>query len=998
MKTKVKNQLPGIYFTTEPPAPSPVLPRMDIAAFVGIASSGPLNTPVPIEDMDRFRDIFGDNFPIAWNPATGRIQYALLAPSVEAFFSNGGQRCWVVRVAKGAKANRFSLPGLVRADNWQPALSFARSEGSWSDSLRVGTVKQIQALNLIDFQYEADDNYYSVQVAAPSTKLSPGDLLQLNFGDNGPLLFLVIDYVEIMTANNYLPKGPPNISLKGSQGYWFLRSYEPADISESIEVFLLNPEGEKPLPILSMLMPKTNSDFYEVELDMSYENAPLPGELLRINFAEWESLLLPLTKETESLPGEGVRVGGKNGLWPVGLYQGLKAVESWQAEDVHERKPYAEIITFDIIIWNKGEITSSFTNLGFSNKSNRFWARLPSDKELFELPEMMNKYEEPDSLKAEASEPRFPLTGHEDPAVLYLPIGMHFTPRFEISQGPLDYSEMDSLTKNGIESFNAGLFLDTDLADIGSELLLREANHKYYLQGRPLSGIHCLLPINEITLITTPDAVQLDWERGEPILPDLLLPPVLNPVASYEEPGTLILSWSSANDPATYRLQESTDPAFSNPEIIYEGKETTITIPCHKGCPLIYYYRINALYEGKMSPWSNTQKALNPQLDFENCQSPSLEVPQLNPLSLDPAHDYYYIISWSSVNGATRYILQESADPLFSGSLTIFTGSEIYFRVKRRITNDVFYYRVRAENEERISPWSNTCFYVSSAAQMFSVNDPEEYSNENLLSVQRALLRFCAARGDMFTLLSLPYHYTRDEIICHLKALMSIQNGNIVDRDLSFGAVYHPWVEARVSLDKSITAIQPLPPEGSVCGTIALRAITRGPWIAPANEPLRRVVSLISKINLQESRPYIDIPLNLIRQDIRGFLLLSACTLCPESAFRSINVRRLLILLRRLALLEGSIYVFQPNDSDFHTIVKNRFEHLLARLYNLGAFAGNTPAEAYKVVTDQSINTSESLQQGRFIVELRVAPSHPLAFITLRLIQTGHEKLTMHEA
>jgi hypothetical protein len=997
MKTKAKNQLPGIYFTAEPPPPSPVLPRMDIAAFVGIASSGPLNTPVPIEDMDRFRDIFGDNLPLAWNPATGQIQYAFLAPSVEAFFNNGGRRCWVIRVAKGAKANRFSLPGLVRADNWWPALSFARSEGSWSDGLRVGTVSQIQALNLIDFQYEAD-NYYSVQLAAPSTKLGPGDLLQLKFGDNGPLLFLVIDSVEMITINNHLTKGPPNMSIKGTQGHWFLRSYEPADVSESIEAFLLKPEGEKPLPVLSILLPEANSGLYEVDLDMPYEKAPFPGDLLRINFAGGESLLLPLTKEAESLPGGGIRVGGRDGLWPVEPYQGLEAVESWQAEGTHEMKPYAERITFDIIIWSGGEISSSFTKLGFSKKSNRFWARLPSDKELFELPEMMNRYEEPDSLKAEASEPRFPLTGPENPDVLYLPIGMHFMPQFETSQGPLDHYETDTSTMNGIDDFDAGLFLDTDLADIGSGLLLREANHKYYLQGRPLSGIHSLLPINEATLVTIPDAVQVGCERGQPILPDLLLPPVLNPVALTEERGTWVLSWSSANGSATYRLQESIDPAFLQPEIIYEGEETTITISCHKGCPLIYYYRVCALYEGKMSPWSNTQKVLNPQLDFVNCQSTTLEIPQLEPLSLASPLDDYYIISWSSVNGATRYILQESTDPLFSVALTIFTGPETYFRVRRRITNDVFYYRVRAESEERISPWSDTRFYISSARQMFSVKEPEEYSNENLLSVQRALLRFCAARGDMLALLSLPSHYSMNETIGHLKALMSIQEGNIEARDLSFGAVYHPWMEARVSLNHSITAIQPLPPEGAVCGTIALRAITRGPWIAPANEPLKRVVSLISEIGLQGSGPFIDAPLNLIRQDIRGFLLLSADTLSPESAFKSINVRRLLILLRRLALLEGSIYVFQPNDSDFHTMVKSGFEHLLSKLYNLGAFAGNTPAEAYRVVTDQSVNTSESLQQGRFIVELRVAPSHPLAFITLRLVQTGHEKLTMQEA
>jgi phage tail sheath protein FI len=35
------------------------------------------------------------------------------------------------------------------------------------------------------------------------------------------------------------------------------------------------------------------------------------------------------------------------------------------------------------------------------------------------------------------------------------------------------------------------------------------------------------------------------------------------------------------------------------------------------------------------------------------------------------------------------------------------------------------------------------------------------------------------------------------------------------------------------------------------------------------------------------------------------------------------------------------------------------------------------------------LNTAESVEQGRFIVELRVAPSLPLTFLTIRFIQTG---------
>ena len=37
------------------------------------------------------------------------------------------------------------------------------------------------------------------------------------------------------------------------------------------------------------------------------------------------------------------------------------------------------------------------------------------------------------------------------------------------------------------------------------------------------------------------------------------------------------------------------------------------------------------------------------------------------------------------------------------------------------------------------------------------------------------------------------------------------------------------------------------------------------------------------------------------------------------------------------------------------------------------------------------------MEQGRFIVELRVAPAQPLTFVTIRLMQTGNGNLAVVE-
>src|SRR6266498_2885673 len=67
--------------------------RTDVAGFVGIAASGPLDTPAPVQSWKDFQAYFG-----------GFIGNGFLAYAVRGFFENGGRRCWVVRVASPAAA------------------------------------------------------------------------------------------------------------------------------------------------------------------------------------------------------------------------------------------------------------------------------------------------------------------------------------------------------------------------------------------------------------------------------------------------------------------------------------------------------------------------------------------------------------------------------------------------------------------------------------------------------------------------------------------------------------------------------------------------------------------------------------------------------------------------------------------------------------------------------------------------------------------------------
>jgi phage tail sheath protein FI len=252
----------------------------------------------------------------------------------------------------------------------------------------------------------------------------------------------------------------------------------------------------------------------------------------------------------------------------------------------------------------------------------------------------------------------------------------------------------------------------------------------------------------------------------------------------------------------------------------------------------------------------------------------------------------------------------------------------------------------------------------------------------------------CAGRGDLFAVLALPERFGADQAIDHAARLQTIVRGGVGDdvplapgeeRALSYGALYHPWIVTR----DAAGALQRTPPDGAACGVMAARAIARGAWVAPANEPLQATVALTRAIPDDRRLELADAAVNLVRRDPRGFMVLAADTLSLDPELRPINVRRLLILIRRVALRHGVRYVFESNDDALRRTVERTFAALFDGLFARGAFAGKTPEQAYRVNCGPSVNPPTQIDLGRFAVELRVAPSLPMSFLTVLLVQAG---------
>ncbi len=916
---------------------------MDVTGFVGFAARGPLDTPVAVEEIDAFRDIYGDDLPLAWDPAQGQPRYSLLGPTVESFFRNGGRRCWVVRVADRGEAaplrHRFPLPALCRADTTAAARVQARAAGNWAQTLGVATRLRSRRLPSPHLAVggAAGNRHYTVTCFGLPLIPLAGELLELRLPDTGLRVFLYTDEHRSEGGHD---------QLLARRGVWF----------------------EEPMPSAS-------------------PPDPFPAEIPPLRLSEEDALAM--------LPG-----GGSPG----------SEIHGWSQR-------------FDLLCWEGDRLLGTIQELGFDPRHPRYWGRLPTDETLYALRDR-ELLEAPETLQlmSELQAPRFAFAAM-DPVGSYLPLGMPLTASAGNAFGPLNIGGTSNA--EGLGRFSADLFLDPQLAGSGLGALPGEADHRRYVRREPLLGLHAFYGVEEVSLVTVPDAGHRRWDR-EPEAPEPRLEaPDVPELSAVDERGRRRLSWQPVTGAREYRLQRADNPEFADSQTLIIGRpdlmevlagnaasyepETELWLRLDEATPRVHYFRLQTVGHGALSVWSGTLAVHLPEADFHACAQPRAEAMGLALGSLALGPELGRRLQWSATAaggldpGVNRFELQRSADFHFVAPQTLYLGPDLQFDTAVEVDVEAFY-RVRALAPAVTGPWSNTVVHAPALLARDTLRQPADYQPDQLLAVQRALLRLCAARADAVALLSLPEHYREEDVASHLSALRPSDTGGDHTAGVTplrrgeaaamdFGALFHPWLVRGAVADTGASTVARLPADGAVAGLLADRANRRGAWISAANQPMTGVLGLHPPPSAG-----VDVAgVNTIRQGPRGFLLERSDTLTAEGELRALSVRRLLILLRRLVRREGNRYVFEPNGEAFRDAVQQQWEELLHDLYVRGAFRGSQPDDAYRVASGGALNPPQSVAAGRLVVELQVAPSQPLHFVTVRLVQNGADQLLVQE-
>jgi phage tail sheath protein FI len=105
------------------------------------------------------------------------------------------------------------------------------------------------------------------------------------------------------------------------------------------------------------------------------------------------------------------------------------------------------------------------------------------------------------------------------------------------------------------------------------------------------------------------------------------------------------------------------------------------------------------------------------------------------------------------------------------------------------------------------------------------------------------------------------------------------------------------------------------------------------------------------------------------------------------SQWKYIPVRRTALFIEESVRRGTQWAVFEPNDLALWERVKRTLNAYLRTLWREGALFGASPAEAFFVKCDAENNPPESIDLGRLIVEVGIAPVKPAEFVIFRISQ-----------
>jgi len=223
-------------------------------------------------------------------------------------------------------------------------------------------------------------------------------------------------------------------------------------------------------------------------------------------------------------------------------------------------------------------------------------------------------------------------------------------------------------------------------------------------------------------------------------------------------------------------------------------------------------------------------------------------------------------------------------------------------------------------------------------------------------------------------------------------ALLDVPHGLSVARQRAwrarfasaFAAAYHPWLVASRQ-DARRPGLCPVNPSAVAAGIIADRERRAGAWTGPANELARQILDVREQVSARRHDELHPLGINVYLAERDGIRLTAGRTLSVDPSWRQLSVRRLVTLIERTLQANLTWAVFEPNGPALWSIMRHSITSYLDAIWRAGGLAGASPSEAFFVRCDATTNPPSTIDAGRVVALVGVAPVEPLEFVLVEL-------------
>ena len=205
---------------------------------------------------------------------------------------------------------------------------------------------------------------------------------------------------------------------------------------------------------------------------------------------------------------------------------------------------------------------------------------------------------------------------------------------------------------------------------------------------------------------------------------------------------------------------------------------------------------------------------------------------------------------------------------------------------------------------------------------------------------------------------------------------------NVKTVDSNYVATYYPWIKILDSVKGKPTWV---PPSVVLPGVFAQNDRIGQEWFAPAGlnrGGLSSVLEAKTRLTHTERDELYEGRVNPIASfPGQGVVVFGQKTLQGKpSALDRINVRRLLIRLRKFIASSSRYLVFEQNTA----ATRNRFLGIVNPF--LESVQSNSGLSAFKVVMDESNNTPDVVDRNQLVGQIFIQPTRTAEFIVLDFV------------